>query len=545
MKRFILGILISFVMINVSFADYTSPGTGRNWNLDSLVANSSGAVTFSSGIYSVNANINVLPIDTFRTPGTGISWNLDSLVVNSSGAVTFSGDAYNLLKNIIISDSDTLKILSNVTVKFDSAKFLNIHGVLLLNPPDSVKFTAIDTNKMYAGMRFDTSSASVVKKLIMEYANSIRLYGSNLIIDNCTFRKNIYYTSSLASGTVYLYGSNPVISNCLFTGGYRAAINSGANIPSSPTIINNIFRDNNVSNYNTPQINMGAGGTQPIIIRGNTFLRASTNSGAIAFSPIGGTVPYLIIENNIIKNNRYGIAISGGVTAYINNNVIDSNNIQGAPMSGGSGLNFGGAWSTSSVICTRNKIRWNLWGVSIQNTAKPNLGNLSSPDTTDVGLNLIYGNGNSGKIFDMYNNTPDSIKAQNNYWNTTNLDTIEAHIIHKVDSTFLGVIDFLPIAGPSGIVNNPVVAKSYEFLDVYPNPFNPEVTIKFRIMNDGMTRIRIYDLLGREVYTVANEFMRAGEYERNWISRGLPSSVYIVRLETSGNSYAKRIAIVK
>lgn len=502
MKRFIFGIMISFIMINVSLADYNTPGTGRNWNLDSLVANSAGAVTFTGGFYSVNANITVQP-------------------------------------------SDTLKILNNSIVKFFTATLLEIRGVLYIRPQDSVVFTAIDTTLKWTGIRLDTSNATVIKKLNMFYANSIRLYGSNPVIDSCKFINNNYYTSSLASGTVYLYGSNPVISNCLFTGSYRAAINSGANIPSSPTITGCIFRDNNVSNYNTPQINMGAGGTQPIIIRGNTFLRASTNSGAIAFLPVG-TVPSLIIENNIVKNNRFGIAIlAGGVNAYINNNVIDSCNIQGSPSLGGSGLNFAGAWSTSSVICTRNVIRWNLWGVTIQNTSKPNLGNLSSPDTTDIGLNLIYGNGNTGVAYDMYNNTPDSIKAENNYWNTTNPDSIEAHIFHKPDNPALGVIDFLPIAGPSGIINNPVVANNFEFLDIYPNPFNPEVSIKFRVASDGIAKIKVYDLLGREVYTIANEFMKAGEYERNWISKGLPSSVYIVRLETTANSYAKRIAIVK
>jgi len=82
-------------------------------------------------------------------------------------------------------------------------------------------------------------------------------------------------------------------------------------------------------------------------------------------------------------------------------------------------------------------------------------------------------------------------------------------------------------------------------MDIYPNPFNPEVLIKFRIKTDGYTRIRVYDLLGREVYVIANEYMRAGEYERNWLSRGLPSSVYVVRLETQTSNIAKRVAIVK
>jgi hypothetical protein len=486
----------------------------------------------------------------YVSPNTGRNWTLDSLVANSGGAVTFSGGIYYFIEDsITISKSDTLKILTNATVKFPSLGYLYIKGTLLINPTDSVKFTAADTTQYYKGITLDSAYASSLKKLIFEYANCINIMDCSPLIDSCTIRNNLYYGTGSKSGAISLFRSNATIANSKIYRNVRAAIVGGANIANSPTIFRNIFYDNNTSNYNTSQINLGAGSTTPIIIRGNSILRASTNSGAIAFLP-AGTIPLLIIENNIIKNNRYGIALlAGGINAYINDNVIDSCNTQGSPSLGGSGLNFAGTWATSSVICTRNVIRWNLWGVTIQNSAKPNLGNLSSPDTTDVGLNIIYGNGNSGKIYDLYNNTlytsTDTIKAENNYWGTTNLDTIEAHIFHHADSSVLGVVDYLPIRTLTSIGNPVIKVDTYEFLDLYPNPFNPEVTIKFRIKNDGFTRIRIYDLLGREVMQIANEYLKAGEYERNWISKGLASSVYIVRLETSLNTYAKRIAVVK
>ena len=256
--------------------------------------------------------------------------------------------------------------------------------------------------------------------------------------------------------------------------------------------------------------------------------------------PIGG-IPSLIIENNLIKNNRFGIGLlAGGINAYINNNTIDSCNTQGSPSLGGSGLNFAGAWTTSSVICTRNTIRWNLWGVTIQNTAKPNLGDLTSSDTTDKGLNIIYGNGNTGVIYDLYNNTPDTIKAENNFWGTPLIDSVEAHIFHQPDNPALGYVDYLPIRTTTGIANPVVNIDGYEFLELYPNPFNPEVMIRFKIKTDGFTRIKVYDLLGREVFVIANEYMKAGEYERNWLSKGLASSVYIVRLETQTGSYSQK-----
>ena len=83
------------------------------------------------------------------------------------------------------------------------------------------------------------------------------------------------------------------------------------------------------------------------------------------------------------------------------------------------------------------------------------MGDITSPDTSDIGLNVIHKNGNSGKIFDLYNNTIDSIKAENNFWGTNILDSIEAHIFHKPDSAVLGYVDYLPVS--SNLVLNVTV----------------------------------------------------------------------------------------
>jgi hypothetical protein len=215
-------------------------------------------------------------------------------------------------------------------------------------------------------------------------------------------------------------------------------------------------------------------------------------------------------------------------------------------MLGGSGLNFAGNWTTSSVIVTRNTIRWNLWGITIQNTAKPNLGNFFNSDTADNGNNKIHYNSNSGRYYDLYNNTPDTIKAENNYWGTTIADSIEAHIFHKNDSLALGFVDYIPFAYLTGKIINPEVKiDNYEYLNVYPNPFNPEMLIRFNLKNSGYVRIKVFDITGREISVILNEFLKAGIQEKNWNSKGLSSGVYIIRLETPGNIMSKRVAVIK
>jgi len=485
----------------------------------------------------------------YSTPGTGRNWNLDSLVANSSGHFTFSGGSYFLLDTLIISSSDTIKVFQNSTIKMGNLSILYVYGTLLINPTDSAKITAADTNFKYIGIKLDsTSNASVLKKLIFEYGNSIHMLNCNILIDSCTIRFNTNYASGMQSGAISLFKANPIISHCKIFRNRRAAIVSGSNIASSPVITDNLIYENDTENGNYPQINLGAASTSPVIIR-NNIIRGGPfpMSGGISFLPIG-SIQSLIIENNIIKRNRYGIALqNSNINAYINNNIIDSNNIQGLPMLGGSGININGG-ATINAICTRNTIRWNLWGVTVQNGAKPNFGDLTSADTTDIGLNKIYYNGRNDSTFDFYFNvtTTDTMKAENNYWGTTIADSISRHIWDRNDFSNLGIIDFSPfrlVTGESNIVSQ--IPSGYRLYDAYPNPFNPTTNIKYQISGNSYVVLKIYDITGKEAAELVNMKQSPGVYEVQWNASEYSSGVYFCRLDAGGTTDTKKLVLIK
>jgi hypothetical protein len=103
-------------------------------------------------------------------------------------------------------------------------------------------------------------------------------------------------------------------------------------------------------------------------------------------------------------------------------------------------------------VITKNTIYGNWWGVTIQigitgqPGAQPNLGNIENADTTDNGLNIIYGNIQGSNVYDLYNNTLDPIFAQNNDWRVYDSTLIEDHIFHNVDSSALGIVKFMPFS---------------------------------------------------------------------------------------------------
>lgn len=88
-------------------------------------------------------------------------------------------------------------------------------------------------------------------------------------------------------------------------------------------------------------------------------------------------------------------------------------------------------------------------------------------------------------------------------------------------------------------------ALEFELLQNYPNPFNPSTSISFQIPQDGVVTLRVFDLLGTEVATLANEFRRAGRYNAVFDASRLASGVYIYKLQSGNFTDIKRMLLVK
>jgi hypothetical protein len=79
----------------------------------------------------------------------------------------------------------------------------------------------------------------------------------------------------------------------------------------------------------------------------------------------------------------------------------------------------------------------------------------------------------------------------------------------------------------------------------YPNPFNPETEIGFRTRESGFVSLKVFDVLGREVATLVNTELRAGEHRVKWSANGSAGGVYVYQLRTGNFTDAKRLLIIK
>ncbi|PJJ47823.1 T9SS type A sorting domain-containing protein [Hymenobacter chitinivorans] len=482
----------------------------------------------------------------YRTPGTGVRWTLAQLTAASGGYVTTAGGTIQVNDTIRLSARDTLEIRSNATIKMASLALFYVDGVLLINPRDSVKITAADPTKPFHSFWFSaTSEGSELHKTVVEYGGGLKVVDASLVLDSCVVRYQVSAigTKATNSGAISLSGGTPRITNCRIYGNARSGILSPSNRPTSPIIRNNVLVANSTENGNWPQINLGIGGATPIIIQGNLVVGRYLMAGGISVSNLLGTsaVSQVQIRRNIVRNNRYGIAIVGGnISSYITQNIISDNNINPNAQTGGSGLNFNGTQTQTGVV-SRNIIRGNLYGVTLQrsNSTTPaprvSFGDLSSTDTTNVGRNLLTGNGNGGQIYDIYNNTAESFKAENNDWGTSFVTEIESHIYHQPDNAALGLVDYLPFR------NTVLAARPAQALTtaVYPNPATSFLTFELG-KSTAPAELRVYDLAGRVVATYAAKPMQG---RLVFSTRGLATGLYTYRLTQESATTAGKFAV--
>ncbi len=79
----------------------------------------------------------------------------------------------------------------------------------------------------------------------------------------------------------------------------------------------------------------------------------------------------------------------------------------------------------------------------------------------------------------------------------------------------------------------------------YPNPFNPAAVINYQLPVDGLVKLSVFDVLGREIKTIVNETKSAGYYKATFDGSQLPSGIYLARISVISNQGKSFIQTVK
>ncbi len=121
------------------------------------------------------------------------------------------------------------------------------------------------------------------------------------------------------------------------------------------------------------------------------------------------------------------------------------------------------------------------------------------------------------------------------------LDNDRAHQTTEVWTyTFLGNKD-----GNKLSTEQDIVANVFSLEKNYPNPFNPTTTIEYSIGIAGPAKLMIYDILGREVVSLVNEYKQVGRHKVMWNASTMSSGVYFYRLETPTFTKTQKMILMK
>ncbi len=97
----------------------------------------------------------------------------------------------------------------------------------------------------------------------------------------------------------------------------------------------------------------------------------------------------------------------------------------------------------------------------------------------------------------------------------------------------------------TGINDHPSVVTDFVLSQNYPNPFNPATTISYRIPQNGIVVLKIYNTLGAEVATLVNEYQNAGQYAIQFNASNFASGLYVYKIQAGKFSEMKKMLLLK
>lgn len=255
----------------------------------------------------------------------------------------------------------------------------------------------------------------------------------------------------------------------------------------------------------------------------NPELKSTIKSSAYSCGPVYMNGKFLIITERFF-GYHYS---SEGAGAY---NISDPSN----PFYETSLLSTGGyaSGSADQFDVYKNKFFYGWQGASY--TGGWNYGSLKGTDLNNHNVIVSIGMGTE--------------------YGTVKIDSVHSYVLlyynsGKLDIYSINLTDgslLLQIANITDIKENTNFNNiSFSLEQNYPNPFNPTTEIRYSISTNSFVRLKVYDLLGKEVETLVNEEKSPGNYTISYNAKALASGIYFYKLDAGKYSSIKKMIFIK
>jgi enediyne biosynthesis protein E4 len=189
-------------------------------------------------------------------------------------------------------------------------------------------------------------------------------------------------------------------------------------------------------------------------------------------------------------------------------------------------LNLEGVLSNKSAIGAVVKLKAEISGTPVWQMRKV----AGQNGYCGQNLQIHFGLGNATQIDSLVIQWPSGI--------IQSLDNVLINQYNKIkEDTSLIPVEEIKGSGPTG----------FQLYQNYPNPFNPTTKIKFDIpfTKSGFVILKVFDILGREIETLLNEFKTAGSYDVEFNASNVPGGIYLYTLSSGSFSQTRKMVLLK
>jgi len=221
----------------------------------------------------------------------------------------------------------------------------------------------------------------------------------------------------------------------------------------------------------------------------------------------------------------------------------DSNQVTSLPP-GGSGLdpagvNPPGSYFSYQVILAGTPIITSFEPSAFDTTViKPNPVHflLEGVDTTDLDVTVKW------YVNETFRINGKSFRYSSAFVQTPKIDTVKAVLTNGYKSVEKKWI--VRVENPTSIEDG-ITITTFDLKQNYPNPFNPSTEINFSIAEAGFVNLSVYNIIGEKITELVKSEKSAGSYSVNFSADGLPSGIYLLRIEHPKFSKTIKMNLIK
>lgn len=166
-------------------------------------------------------------------------------------------------------------------------------------------------------------------------------------------------------------------------------------------------------------------------------------------------------------------------------------------------------------------------------------------------MNLQINPGQTISRFNLVQNIPGSAPAGTYSYNGY-IGDFQTVILHQDSFPFTKSAGVMGSGGnwnisnwDEGFAESSILPDKTHIAGASPNPFNPEAEISYEIASPGHASLTVFDISGRQVTSLVDGYLSAGQYKAVFNGSALPSGIYFVRLETNDCVNVQKVILMK